>query len=115
MPVPAMQVLSSGLLCLVFCVALPVWAAEPVTCEQRVQDETQQLVTDQLLPPVPPAAPWLAQLAAVTRQVRVLTTQYMHKRQQAEQAEGSAAVLVEQVRELQRELAKLTPPPPSTN
>jgi small-conductance mechanosensitive channel len=78
-------------------------------CDTVVTEQYRQLVADRLLQPdqQTQSAPWTQHLAAISAQLRVVTTQYTMKRNQAEQAEGNAAVLFEQVRQLQQGNAQL--------
>lgn len=80
-------------------------------CESMVRETYQGLVREQLLTEDTGSTVWAAQLTALSKKLRTLTTQYTVRRQQAEssqmQMEQTIAQLIDQTRDLNQRLLQL--------
>ena len=101
---PHRRLVAAGVLVLALVGLSP---AQSPTVEEQVRAEYTHLVADRLLQDGAATGSASQQLAAITAQLRIVTTQYQMKRGQAEQAEGTTAVLAEQLRQAQQTLSSL--------
>jgi hypothetical protein len=90
-------------------VALSQPAVSP-SCEGLLVDHYRQLVQDQVLAGSPPgqSAELPQQLGAIVAQLRIVTTQYYKKLQQALESEGQVASRDEQIRQLRQQVQTLS-------
>ena len=79
----------------------------PQVCETVVRDLHTQLVTDQILPPLPTAT-WYQQLTSLGKELRLTLTQLALERQQQSQVKRSLAEMAEQARDMQQRLQQLS-------